>query len=164
MDFSPDGSDERQFCSPGFNMPIGLIMRKMWNSSGGWISDLPDNHKFKEYHTSLDDPKKISFKTIIETIKIYYDVLLTIENNFIPIGKIQYGTPQLSKSPINLYRNIMNFNIASKSEQTRILLEILNLSNGSLDLLKIANNKNFSLIKNLDLVNKLLKTKYIRKK
>ena len=58
----------------------------------------------------------------------------------------------------------MNFNIASKSEQTRILLEILNLSNGSLDLLKIANNKNFSLIKNLDLVNKLLKTKYIRKK
>ena len=90
--------------------------------------------------------------------------MLTIENNFIPIGKIQYGTPQLSKSPINLYRNIMNFNIASKSEQTRILLEILNLSNGSLDLLKIANNKNFSLIKNLDLVNKLLKTKYIRKK
>ena len=164
IEFFPDGSDERQFCSPGFNMPIGLIMRKMWNASGGWISDLPDNHKFKEYHTSLDDPKKISFKTIIETIKIYYDVLLTIENNFIPIGKIQYGTPQLSKSPINLYRNIMNFNIASKSEQTRILLEILNLSNGSLDLLKIANNKNFSLIKNLDLVNKLLKTKYIRKK
>ena len=164
IEFFPDGSDERQFCSPGFNMPIGLIMRKMWNASGGWISNLPDNHKFKEYHTSLDDPKKISFKTIIETIRIYYDVLLTIENNFIPIGKIQYGTPQLSKSPINLYRNIMNFNIASKSEQTRILLEILNLSDGSLDLLNIANKKNFSLIKNLDLIGKLLKTKYIRKK
>jgi len=58
----------------------------------------------------------------------------------------------------------MNFNINVKSEQTRILLEILNLADGSEDILKIALKKNFSLIKNLDLINKLLKTKYIKKK
>ena len=131
--FFPDGSDERQFCSPGFNMPIGLIMRKMWNASGGWISDLPDNHKFKEYHTSLDDPKKISFKTIIETIKIYYDVLLTIENNFIPIGKIHYGTPQLSKSKIPLYRSKMNWKLKGMDERTKSMLQILNLADGRAD-------------------------------
>ena len=164
IDFFPDGSDERQFCSPGFNMPIGLIMRKTLNTSVIGSTNLPSEHVFQEYHTSLDGPDKISFKTLIETIKIYYDVLLTIENNFVPLGKVQYGTPQLSKSPINLYRNIMDFNINAKLEQTRILLEILNLADGSEDLLTIAAKKNFSLIKNLDLINKLLKTKYIKKK
>ena len=164
INFFPDGSDERQFCSPGFNMPIGLIMRKMWNTGNAWQSNLPSEHIFKEYHTSLDGPDKISFKTLIETIKIYYDVLLTIENNFTPIAKIKYGTPQLSKSPINLYSNIMNFNIIAKSEETRVLLEILNLADGSKDLINIANEKNFSLIKHIDLIKKLIKTKYIKKK
>ena len=112
----------------------------------------------------MDGPDKISFKTLIETIKIYYDVLLTIENNFTPIAKIKYGTPQLSKSPINLYSNIMNFNIIAKSEETRVLLEILNLADGSKDLINIANEKNFSLIKHIDLIKKLIKTKYIKKK
>ena len=30
VDFVTEGSDERQFCSPGFNLPIGLLMRKMY--------------------------------------------------------------------------------------------------------------------------------------
>ena len=38
---------------------------------------------------------------MIETIKIYHEVLLTIEKIY-PLGKVQYGTPQLSKSPINM--------------------------------------------------------------
>ena len=48
IEFFPDGSDERQFCSPGFNMPIGLLMRKMYGRQDGTLFD------FKEYHTSLD--------------------------------------------------------------------------------------------------------------
>ena len=35
IDFFPDGSDERQFCSPGFNLPIGLIMRNMYGRQDG---------------------------------------------------------------------------------------------------------------------------------
>ena len=134
---------------------IGLIMRKTLNTSVIGSTNLPSEHVFQEYHTSLDGPDKISFKTLIETIKIYYDVLLTIENNFVPLGKVQYGTPQLSRSSTDLYSNIMNFNIKAKSDQDRILLEILNLADGSEDLLKIAEKKNFSLIKNLDLINEL---------
>ena len=157
IDFFPDGSEERQFCSPGFNLPIGSIMRNMYLKPDGSVD-------FKEYHTSLDDENFISFKTIIESIKIYYETLLTIENNFTPIGKIQYGTPQLSKSPINLYENIMNFRIKNKQEKTRITLEILNLAEGNLDLLDIANKKKFKLTDHLDRINDLLKSKYIRKK
>ena len=144
-------------------MPVGLIMRKTWNTGNSWQDGVPAEHIFKEYHTSLDNPDKISFKTLMETIKIYYNVLLTIENNFIPIAKIKHGTPQLSKSPINLYSNIMNFNIKAKSEETRVLLEILNIADGSKDLINIANEKNFSLIKHIDLIKKLIKTKYIKK-
>ena len=158
VDFFPDGGDERQFCSPGFNLPIGSIMRNMYTRPN------ESERGFKEYHTSLDDENFISFKTVIESIKIYYETLLTIENNFIPLGKIQYGTPQLSKSPINLYENIMNFRVKNKKEKTRITLEILNLAEGNLDLLEIANKKNFKLIDHLDRINDLLKSKYIKKK
>ena len=84
--------------------------------------------------TSLDNEKFISFKTLIESIKKYFEIILTIENNFVPIARVQYGTPQLSKSPINLYSDIMNFRIKKKNETTRFLLEVLNLSHGKQDL------------------------------
>lgn len=151
FDFNSDGSDERQFCSPGFNLPIGLLMRNMFG-------------KFKEYHTSLDDKNFISYKTMIESIKTYLEVLLTIESNFTPIGKIQFGTPQLSRSKYNLYPEIMDFRVKSKSEKTSLMLEILNLSDGKLNLLEIANQKKFKLIDCQDLIETLIKSKYLRKK
>ncbi len=151
VDFFPDGSDERQFCSPGFNLPIGLLMRKMYGT-------------FNEYHNSLDDENFISFKRIIETIKIYYEVLLTIENNFTPIGRVQYGSPQLSKSKINLYSDIMNFGTKKKSEKTRFILESLNLAEGEMDFLQISEKKNFKLIDHISTIQDLLKSKFIKKK
>ena len=150
IDFFPDGSDERQFCSPGFNMPIALIMRKMYGS-------------FKEYHTSLDNEKFINFKTIIDTFKIYYQVLLTLENNFLPKAKIQYGTPQLSKSKINLYPKEMNFKRKPKNNRIKLMLEILNLADGKISLLDICNNKKFKLIDYLELYDDLINSGYIKK-
>jgi len=150
IDFFPDGSDERQFCSPGFNIPIALIMRKMYGS-------------FKEYHTSLDNEKFINFKTIIDTFKIYYQVLLTLENNFLPKAKIQYGTPQLSKSKINLYPREMNFKQKPKNNRIKLMLEILNLADGKISLLDICNNKKFKLIDYLDLYDDLINSGYLKK-
>ncbi len=156
VDFFPDGSDERQFCSPGFNLPIGLIMRNMYGRQDGTKMD------FKEYHTSLDNEKTISFKTIIETIEVYLKVFKTIENNFFPLGKVQYGTPQLSKSRIKLYGDVMNFRINQKQEKTRVMLEILNLADGKIDLLKIAELKKFKLIEHLDTIRDLINAKYLK--
>ena len=150
-DFAPWGSDERQFCSPGFNLPIGLIMRKMFDG-------------FREYHTSLDNEKFISFSTIIDSLKLYLETIQTIENNFIPIAKIQYGTPQLSKSKIPLYRNKMNWKVKKMEDETKVMLEILNYSDGKMDLIDIANARKFKLVNHLELIKKLLKSGYLKKK
>ena len=150
LDFFPEGSDERQFCSPGFNMPISLLMRKMFRT-------------FKEYHTSLDNEKFINFSTIEESIKIHYEVLLTLENNFVPKAKILYGTPQLSRSKINLYPDLMISKGPKKSDEIRLLLEILNLAEGKLDLIDICEKKNFKLINFFNLYKKIIKSGYIKK-
>ena len=131
LNFFSEGSDERQFCSPGFNLPVCLVMRKMFT-------------EFKEYHTSLDDKKFFNIKTFKETFIIYKNIIDTMELNFVPKARVQYGTPQLSKLGNKIYPPTMNFNIKEKNEEIRILLEILNLAEGNLSLLEIANLKNFS--------------------
>ena len=67
-DFYPFGSDERQYCSPGYNLPMGVIMR-----------GVPG--KYKQYHTSLDNKKLISMQVLNEMIKIYYEICKFLENN-----------------------------------------------------------------------------------
>ena len=58
----------------------------------------------------------------------------------------------------------MNFRINEKNDRTKVMLEILNLSDGKLDLLSMANGKKFKLIDHLDCINDLLKSKYIKPK
>ena len=69
INFSPSGSDERQYCSLGYNLPVGSLMRKPYG-------------KYKEYHTSLDNKKLISFNSMFETIKIYKNIFKFIEKNY----------------------------------------------------------------------------------
>ncbi len=149
LDFFPEGSDERQFCSPGFNLPVSLLMRRMFKT-------------FKEYHTSLDNEKFINFNTIKESIKIHHEILLTLENNFVPKAKIIYGTPQLSRSKVKLYPSLMKPS-SKKSDEIKLLLEILNLAEGKLDLIDICERRNLKLINFLDLFKKLIKSGYIKK-
>jgi hypothetical protein len=88
---------------------------------------------------------------------------MTIENNFIPKATVIYGTPQLSKSKYPLYPKLMNFRSDPKTRATRLVLEILNLSEGKIDLLEICNTKKFKLIDYLDIYSNLLKSGYIKK-
>ena len=132
--YFPDGSDERQYCSPGFNLPVALIMRTMYG-------------KYKEYHTSLDNKDLISFPVVDQCINTYIDVIQSIDANKKYKGTVQYGTPQLSKSKSSLYPSIMDRTaLVSRDDRTKMMLDLLNYSDGSSDLIDIAENKGYRLL------------------
>ena len=69
IDFAPIGSDERQFCSPGFNLPIGSLARTL-------------APHFKEYHTSNDNLDFVKAEFLGNTFKKYLKIISKLEQNF----------------------------------------------------------------------------------
>ena len=121
VDFYPWGSDERQYCSPGFELPVGCLMR-------GSFFERP------EYHTSLDNRELISFETILDTVSAYEAICLMMERNLIYKNLIAGGEPQLGK--YGLYPLI---GAKQEVEQgRRDLFWLLSLANGTRDLIQIS--------------------------
>jgi len=69
VDFFPTGSDERQFCSPGFNLPVGALVRTF----------APE---FSEYHTSADNTEFVKAQYLGDTLSKYVKVITKLEENF----------------------------------------------------------------------------------
>ena len=151
VEFNTLGSDERQYCSPGFNLPVGSIMRTMWG-------------EYDEYHTSLDNKNIISFKAMKESVSTYFDVIRTIDKNNTYMSAVQYGTPQLSKSPVSIYPNTMNVSkFKMLNNQNQMLLEIINLSDGNNDLLAIAEKRGFKMLDLIEIAKKLIVAGYLKR-
>ncbi|MEO6837520.1 MAG: DUF4910 domain-containing protein [Ginsengibacter sp.] len=121
-DFFPMGSDERQYCSPGFNLPVGSLMRTRYG-------------KYKEYHTSGDNKSFISFEAMAETIAMYLDVVELLENNYKPLNLLPYCEPQLGKR--GLYPDISS--AAEKTKNIEAIQWVLNYSDGMHDTIDIIN-------------------------
>jgi aminopeptidase-like protein len=117
LPFYPGGSDERQYCSPAFNLPVGSLMRTPYG-------------QFPEYHTSLDNKEFISFKALSESIEMYFNIVLNLELNDTYINQIPYGEPQLGKR--GLYTE--NFS----REEIMKMMYVLQYSDGTNDLIDIA--------------------------
>jgi aminopeptidase-like protein len=64
--FQPN-SDERQYCSPAFNLPVGSLMRS-----------LPA--EYPQYHTSLDDKSVIGFHRLVAAVDLLQAIALRLEN------------------------------------------------------------------------------------
>ena len=82
VDFFPTGSDERQFCSPGFNLPIGALVRTF----------APD---FSEYHTSADNTEFVKGEYLGDTLSKYLKVIIKLEENF---GQFKSNKKEIIKS------------------------------------------------------------------
>lgn len=120
-DFRPDlGSDERQWCSPGFNLPMGSLMRTPYL-------------EYPQYHTSGDNKEYISFPAMVQTTDIYEQVLRAVSANRFWINQAPYGEPQLGKR--GLYHNLTG---KSWSQEHLAIRWLLNYSDGENDLLEIA--------------------------
>ena len=70
-EFFPWGSDERQFCSPAFDLPIGSLMRSMYGTND-----------FPEYHTSADNLSFVNEESLGESFKMYLKIIFELDKNF----------------------------------------------------------------------------------
>jgi len=133
LDFFPSGSDERQFCSPGFDLPVGSLMRTMYG-------------KFKEYHTSDDDLEFVNPKSLEDTFSKYLNIIFALENNKKFVTLNSKCEPHLGK--YGLYDSLGGQKINNITKQA--IQWILNLSDGKNSLLDISNKSliEFNLIKN----------------
>lgn len=121
LDFWPAGSDERQFCSPGFNLPIGSLMRSVYA-------------QYPEYHTSADNLEFVKAEYLANSLKKYLDIVYIIENNTKYMNLNPKGEPQLGRR--GLYQKIGGRKDALV--QKVAIFWILNLSDGKNSLLDIA--------------------------
>lgn len=115
------GSDERQYCSPGFNLPFGVMMR----SAPGL---------FPEYHSSLDNKELISFEAMTDSVDILYEIIDVLEHNRVWINASPFGEPQLGRR--GLYTNLGATADGHKG-LTEALLWVLSLADGSRDFITI---------------------------
>ncbi len=125
VDFCPLGSDERQFCSPGFNLPVGSLTRAQYD-------------QYPEYHTSADNLDFVRPEILGSTFKIYQDIFFTLENNFTYFNLNPKCEPQLGKR--NLYGSFIGGQRNTKETMyhQQALMWTLNLSDGTNSLLDIA--------------------------
>jgi aminopeptidase-like protein len=120
LDFTPYGYDERQYCSPGFNLPVGCLMRSVWGS-------------FPEYHTSADNLNFIQPLPLAESLRVCAEILNVLESNRRYRNENPYCEPQLGRR--GLYGSTGG---TGTSEATLARLWVLNLSDGQTSLLDIA--------------------------
>jgi aminopeptidase-like protein len=121
VDFSPYGYDERQFCSPGFNLPVGCLMRTPHGC-------------FPEYHTSGDNLSFIQPLALVDSFSKCLSILRVIEQNKIYINLNPKCEPRLGKR--GLYRTIGGH--VDKASAELAMLWVLNFSDGEHTLLDIA--------------------------
>jgi aminopeptidase-like protein len=139
IDFEPKGSDERQYCSPGFNLPVGLLTRPMYGT-------------FPEYHTSLDDLEFVSGDALAESLKMCLRMVQVHELNRLYLNLSPYGEPQLGKR--GLYSSFQKIQtglngitrqpvrsgtVATERESVERKMYLLAFTDGSHDLIDIAN-------------------------
>ncbi len=121
IDFFPYGYDERQYCSPGFNLAVGCFMR----SSHG---------QYSEYHTSADNLSFVQPQYLAESFSQCLSALYILENNQTYLNQNPKCEPRLGKR--GLYRAVGGQ--AEEEVNELAILWVLNLTDGAHSLLDIA--------------------------
>ncbi|MCV9907696.1 DUF4910 domain-containing protein [Brucella sp. HL-2] len=120
-DFWPYGYDERQFCSPGFNLPVGLFQRSLYG-------------EFAEYHTSADNLDFIKPNYLEQSYNLIIQAIEIAERNWTPLNMSPKGEPQLGRR--GLYGSTGGDRNAAKNAMS--MLWVLNLADGDHSILDMA--------------------------
>jgi aminopeptidase-like protein len=120
-DFSPYGYDERQYCSPGFDLAVGSLTRT-------------PHGEYPEYHTSGDDPSFVKPDRLVDSIRRYLEVFEVLEGNLTYQNLSPKCEPQLGKR--GLYGSTGGQSHAVASQMA--MLWVLSLCDGTRSLLDVA--------------------------
>jgi aminopeptidase-like protein len=120
-EFTPYGYDERQYCSPGFNLPVGVLSRTPHGC-------------FPEYHTSADNLDFVDAASLADSLVTCLDVIDVLEGDGTYLTRNPNGEPQLGRR--GLYGGTGGYGEGRQFEMA--LLWALNLSDGTHTLLDIA--------------------------
>ena len=119
--FTPDGYDERQFGSPGFDLPVGRLTRT-------------PHGEYPEYHTSGDDLGLIRPAALAESLAVLEAVVRALDRDAVYRNTSPYGEPQLGRR--GLYAAVGGAAHGPQAQQA--VLWVLNLSDGRHSLLDVA--------------------------
>jgi aminopeptidase-like protein len=130
--FSPYGNDERQYCSPGFDLPVGALTRAGHDRS-------------ERHHTSADDVESISGPALADTVLACLDILAILEDDAVAINLSPKGEPQLGRR--GLFRTF-----GGRADQAALesaLLWVMSDGDGSQSLLDVADDSSlpFSIVR-----------------
>ena len=121
MDFTPFGQDERQFCAPGFNLPVGLFQRSPPGAFAG-------------SRTSLDDLDLIKPEHLGHSFNVLARVLKVLEHDRKLVNLAPKGEPQLGRRGFNEEINGGH----RDSQRNQAMLWLLNFCDGQSSVLEIA--------------------------
>jgi len=121
LDFFPYGYDERQYCSPGFDLPVGLFQRSQFGT-------------FPEYHTSADNLEFIRPQHLASSYRMLAGLVEILEQDWWPRSTTPKGEAQLGRR--GLYSALGGDRTGA--EKSMAFLWILNLADGRHSLLDVA--------------------------
>ena len=125
-DFSPYGYDERQYCSPGFDLPVGCLTRT-------------PHGEYAEYHTSADDLTLVRPASLADSLDLTLAIVRALEADRTYLNQNPRCEPQLGKR--GLYRALGGLRDSGVDEMA--MLWVLNLSDGRHRLLEIAERSGY---------------------
>jgi aminopeptidase-like protein len=120
-DFVPYGYDERQYCSPGFDLPVGSLSRTPYG-------------EYPEYHTSADNLSFVSHDNLQQSLDIYRKIIDTLEAGRYFKNLLPKGEPQLGRR--GLYKKVGGE--TDQKESQMAMLWLLNFSDGEHSVFDIA--------------------------
>ena len=136
--FPHGGANERQYNSPGFNLPIGSLTRSIYGD-------------YPEYHTSLDNMDFVSIEGMSSSLVTYLRILQTLECNWKLLNTKPYGEPQLGKRGLYVPMGIHD----TFEENIRDILYLLCYCDGDYSLIQIAEKVKVPIWELMSAVNRL---------
>jgi len=146
-EFSPWGHNERQFCSPGFNLPVGCLMRN-------------PHEEYREYHTSLDNLSFVKPEHLADSYKAAVLGLDELERQEYYLNLHPKGEPQLGKRGIYKTMNTLS---TKRADEQKAMLWVLNYSDKEHSLGDISEKSGVD-IKTIRKMTKILEDKRLIKK